>query len=336
VYKLIQVVDAQGDPRIASVIGAWSGQEQKMYFSSRTNQEGVSLLKQPAFTGEKVIQYLGYDKEVEDIRTAAIPNTVPAVEKKLVVTPGLLTYLEKSQQRKKIFQYYGQLEFDLTPAPRQIDKAVLKGDQVFRINEYETFDNFATFFQENLSPLRFGEDRENNRYTTYMYNPRNNRNNKRLPGNPLFIVDGKATRNADFVGRLDLEQVETVQLYFRPETLRSQFNVMGANGVVTIEMGGEDDVQLPTADEANRYRISGLQRPATFPVFNPENTPANQPFFRPQLFWDPSVTIGSDGKGTVSYYQSDARGTFRIEVMVQDAEGRRGYQTLIYEVGSNQ
>lgn len=336
VYKLTQIVDESGNPRIASVIGAWSGSERKMYFSSRTNPEGVSLLKQPEFTGEKVIQYLGYDKEAADILTRDIVFTSPAVDRKLAVTPGLLNYLQKSQQRKKIFQYYGKLEFDLDITPRQLERAKLKGDQVFRVDEYQAFDNFATFFQENLSPLRFGEDRENNRYTTYMYNPRNNRNNKRLPGNPLFIVDGKVTRDADFVGRLDLEQVNTVQLFFRPETLRSQFNVMGANGVVTIEMSGEDQVQLPSADEANRYRISGLQRPASFPAFDPADIPANQPFFRPQLFWEPSIAIDGDGQGRVSFYQSDARDTFRVEVMVQDSEGRRGYQTLIYEAGNNQ
>ncbi len=336
VYKRIQVIDSTGAPRIASVIGTWSGQENKMYFSSRTNQEGVSLLKQPDFTGQKTVQYLGYDKEIEDIRTREIPNQLPAIQRELLVTPGLLNYLQKSQQRKKIFQYYKQLEFDLKIAPQQLEKVILKGNQTFVVSEYEAFDNFATFFQENLSPLRFGEDRANNKYTTYMYNPRNNRNNKRLPGRPLFIVDGKATRDADFVGRLDLEQVETVHLFFRPENLRDQFNVMGANGAVAIEMTGGDEVQLPSADEANRYRISGLQRAASFPAFNPNDIPANQPFFRPQLFWEPSVTIGADGTGTVSFYQSDARDSFRVEVMVQDAEGRRGYQTLIYEVGNNQ
>ena len=336
VYKLIRIVDASGNPRVASVIGTWSGQENKMYFSSRTNQEGISLLKQPSFTGEKGIQYLGYDKEVEDIRTERISNRMPAVERRLVVTPGILTYLQKSQQRKKIFQYYKQLEFDLKVAPQQLEKTKLKGNQTFEISEYEAFDNFATFFQENLSPLRFGEDRKNNKYTAYMYNPRNNRNDKRLPGNPLFIVDGKATRNADFVGRLDLEQVQEVQLFFRPDNVRDQFNVMGAGGAVTIEITGGDEVQMPAADEANRYRISGLQRPASFPVFNPDNIPANQPFFRPQLFWEPTVAIGPDGEGTVTFFQSDARDTFRVEVMVQDSEGRRGYQTLFYEVGDNQ
>ena len=226
-YKRIQIVDDQGNPRIASVIGVWSGQDNKMQYSARTNQEGISLLKLDDFTGKKTIQYLGYDKEQERIQTQDIANIQPAVTQDMTVTPGLLTYLQKSQQRKKIFQYYKQLEFDLDVEASNLLRKELKGNQTFRIPDYEDFDNFATFFQENLSPVRFGEDRKNNKYTTYMYNPRNNRQNNRFPGNPLFIVDGKATRDADFVGRLDLDGIEDVKLFFRQESLRSLFNVMG-------------------------------------------------------------------------------------------------------------
>ena len=337
VYKRIQIVDDQGNPRVANVIGAWSGQENKMLYSTRANQEGISLLRLDDFTGEKTIQYLGYDKEKEDIITRDIVNVQPALMQNMTVTPGLLTYLQKSQQRKKIFQYYKQLEFDMEVEASDVSRNELKGNQTFRVPDYEEFDNFATFFQENLSPIRFGEDRKNNKYTTYMYNPRNNRQNNRFPGNPLFIVDGKVTRDADFVGRLDLGGIENVKLFFRQESLRSLFNVMGANGVVMIEyMPNSDEVQLPEADEANRYRVSGLQRKATFPVFDPASLLERQPFFRPQLFWDPEVAIDKDGMASIRYNQSDAYGTFRVEVVVQDETGKMGYQTLFLEVEQRQ
>lgn len=331
-YKRVRIVDENNNPRIASVIGVWSGEEQRMFFSSRTDDDGVSLLKLPAFSGEKPVQYLGYQKESLTLRTREIPEMARAISEKVLVTPGLLTYLEKSQQRKKIFQYYNSLEFDLQPAPQQLDRQELEPNQSFRVNDYEAFDNFATFFQENLSPLRFLEDRENNRYTAYMYNPRNNRRDNEYEGQPLFIIDGKATRNADFIGRLDLVPIDEVEFFFRPEQMRTYFNVMGNSGVVNISLRGEDKVQLPAEDEQNYYIVSGFQRPADFPAFTPEALNPNQPFFRPQLFWAAGLSIGASGSEPVQFVQSDATGTFRIEVVVRDEQGRMGYQTLFYEV----
>lgn len=331
-YKRIKIVDEDNTPRLASVIGVWSGEEQRMFFSSRTNTGGVSLLRLPAFSGRKSIQYLGYEKESPNLYTREIPESAAAISQELLVTPGLLTYLEKSQQRKKIFQYYNTLEFDVQPAPPEFAREELKPNQTFRVNDYESFDNFATFFQENLSPLRFLEDRENNRYTAYMYNPRNNRRNNEYDGRPLFIIDGKATRNADFIGRLDLAPIKEVELFFRPEQMREYFNVMGNSGVVNITLQGEDRVQLPSEDEQNHYAVSGFQRQANFPVFAPDQLAPRQPFFRPQLFWTAGVQLKSSGPETIRFVQSDAIGTFRIEVVVQDEQGRRGYQTLFYEV----
>jgi len=327
-YKRIRIVDEDNNPRVASVIGAWSGEEQRMFFSSRANPKGVSLLQLPTFTGQKSIQYVGYEKESSQLRTRKISESAPDISREILVTPGLLTYLEKSQQRKKIFQYFRTLEFDLNPQPQQLDVQNLRSNQTFEISEYQSFDNFATFFQENLSPLRFLEDRENNRYTAYMYNPRNNRRNNEYTGRPLFIIDGKVTRNADFIGRLDLASIKEAALFFRPEQMRKYFNVMGSNGVVNITLRGEDKVQLPADDKQNVYLVSGFQRQADFPVFSPDQLAPRQPFFRPQLFWQAGTTTSEP----VRFVQSDATGTFRIEVVVQDEQGRRGYQTLFYEV----
>lgn len=331
-YKRIKSVDEAGKARMTSVIGVWSSDENRMFFSRRTNAEGVSLLELPEFKGEKTIQFLGFQKEVDQLRTESIREQAEPIAENMLITPGLLTYLEKSQKRKKIFQYYGQLEFDLRPEPQELDIRELKGNQSYRIQDYESFDNFATFFQENLSPLRFLEDRDNNRYIAYIYNPRNNRGDNRYEGRPLFIIDGKATRNSDFVGRLDLGPIEDVQLFFRPENMREYFNVMGSSGVVTVSLTGEDEIQLPAEDEANRYRVNGIQQFAEFPAFDPEQTGGQQPFFRPQLFWAPDVVIPAGAGTSLPFTHSDATGIFRIEVFVQDAAGRRGYQTLMYEV----
>ncbi len=330
-FERAMVVDEEGNPRSAIVIGAWSGMENRMFYANGAGEDGLTLLELPDYTGEKTIQFIGYDKEVEDIITRDFRLRLEPITQAPPVTPGLLEYLERSRQRKKIFQYYGKLEFELAPAPQQLNVQELLPNREFIIDEYEDFENLATFFQEILTPLRFQEDRKNNRYTAQMYNPRDSRGDTRLNGRPTFIVNRQMTRNADFVGKLDLQNIEKVQLFYRPDERREPFKVFGNNGITRIQLKSAD-IPLPDADAQNVYRFSGIQREAAFPAFRPTEANQQQPFFRPQLFWSPAITINQAGQGQFEYFQSDAMGEFRIEVAVQDEQGRRGYATLKYAV----
>ncbi|MCB0689849.1 MAG: hypothetical protein KDC53_25085, partial [Saprospiraceae bacterium] len=153
-----------------------------------------------------------------------------------------------------------------------------------------------------------------------------------LNGPPLFIIDGKMTRDADFVARLPISAVETVELFLDAPKLRSSFQAIGVSGVVRITTSIAN-LKLPEADAGNIHTIYGLQPKAHFPGFNAQvlTDQKHEPFFRPQLFWNPDIPVGPDGMASTTFVQSDDTGPFLIEVVFQTADGRRGTKSFQYE-----
>ncbi|MCB0258127.1 MAG: hypothetical protein KDE62_00160, partial [Calditrichaeota bacterium] len=153
-----------------------------------------------------------------------------------------------------------------------------------------------------------------------------------LPGQPLFIIDGKATRDGNYVAHMKMDQVETVSIFTDRAELRQQFNVMGRSGVAIIETSSTD-ITVPETDADDIFLVRGLQAPAAFPAFTPEQieNDRHRPFFRPQLYWSPDVRTDASGQANVNFFQSDDTGDFQIRVLVQDERGRMGYAEVVYQ-----
>lgn len=329
VYTRSLLVSETGDPLQANVLGAYSPKENKMYYT-KTNAKGEIFLEFPDFYGSRPVQFIGYDREYEYISLA--PVSGPSVEKpeSLVYTPGIIDYLNHSRQRKKIFQMYKSLEFSLDPEIPEQPAQLLKSDVTMEVQKYQRFENLAVFFREILTPLRFRAVTDTT-FTARMYNPRNNWVDNYFPGKPLFIIDGKVTRNGDYIAKIPTDHIQTVDIIFDPAKLRAYFNVFGNNGasVITTNL---PEVYLPEDEEEDILRINGLQPLVAFPAFDPKQVDKHRPFFRPQLYWHPTLSTGENGEGTFSYVQSDDRSTFRVQVVAQSADGRIGVSQLTYEV----
>lgn len=329
IHTRSRLVSETGEPLQANVLGVYSPKENKMYYT-KTNAQGDIFLEFPDFYGRRPIQFIGYDNEYEHISLA--PVSEPSVEKtgSLVYTPGIIEYLNHSRQRKKIFQMYKSLEFSIDPEIPQQQAQILKGDLTMDVQKYERFENLAVFFREILTPLRFRETTDTT-YVARMYNPRMKRIDNYFPGKPLFIIDGKVTRNGDYIAKIPTDHVETVEIIFEPAKLRNYFNVFGNNGVSVITTN-LPEVYLPDEDEEDILRINGLQPMVAFPAFDPGQVDKHRPFFRPQLYWHHNLQTDENGEGIFSYVQSDDRSTFRIQVVAQGIDGKIGAGQLTYEV----
>ena len=130
-----------------------------------------------------------------------------------------------------------------------------------------------------------------------------------------------------------MASVEKVELFYNLKKINKHYKLFGSNGVTKITT--YDRIKsLPVFEANNVLDINGLQEAATFPMFDPAQINNNrfQPFFRPQLYWNPNISIKKDGKSTFSYFQSDDKSTFQIRIVAQSEDGRIGYGELKYEV----
>lgn len=328
-YTRYRLVNNVGEPLQANVLGAFSSEDNEMFYT-KTNPEGVIFLQLPDFHGRKPLQFVGYENEYEQIAIAPIEEITEQKVTSLVYTPGIVEYLNYSRQRKKIFQMYTTLEFLLDPEMPAREPKTLEEDFGINMQEYERFENLASFFREVLTPLRFREVTDTS-YAARMYNPRMKRVNNYFPGKPLFIIDGKITRDGDFVAKMTQDYIQRIDIFYEPAKLRQYFNVFGNNGVTRITTD-LPDIDLPAEDEEDIVEIRGLQPNTAFPAFDPSQVNAYQPMFRPQLYWNPDVETDANGEATFTYYQSDDKSTFRIEVVAQGAEGAIGLGRVEYLV----
>lgn len=322
--------DGNGTPSKASVLGMYSSLEDRIFYCS-AKEEGAFELKPPLFHGKRPVQFIGYQFEHQEIGIQLKERKMPPIKTEFFYSEAIRNYLALSQKRKKIFQIYTALESKLETEKIKLDVQELESAFTYIIDEYESFDQMRNFFGELITPLKFILQ-EDSTYHAELYNPSGLYDaNTVLSGDPLFIIDGKLTRNADFVARMDMDYIEEVKLMYKPENLRKKFKAIGRSGVVKITTNLRD-VPISEKEADDVFSINGLQPIATYPVFSPNNTPAGQPFFRPQLYWNPDVMSDNKGAANFSFYQSDDVSNFTVRIVAQGENGEFGATSKVYQV----
>jgi len=331
VYSSGRLTNRDGTPLQMNVLGGYVGDDQKIYYSKSFN-DGNFQIDLPDFTGKKIIQLVGFQYEQPELRSEMSMPVTKEKKQEITYTKDIIEYLELSRLRKKIYQYYETLESKVESQKIEIKAQELKPDARYSVKEYESFKDMKSFFGELLTPLRFKQEKDSTYIATLFNAKGGRRSNTILNGPPLFIIDGKMTRDADFVAKLPISAVETVELFLEASKLRTYFQAIGVSGVVKISTSIAN-LKLPDADAGNIHTIYGLQPPADFPQINPKlkTVKEHQPIFRPQLFWSPDVVVES-GNASFSFYQSDDTGAFEIKVVFQAKDGRRASKSYQYHV----
>jgi hypothetical protein len=297
---------------------------QLLYTSSQRPEYWVEV---PNFTGRKQVQFLGHPNP--EVQVQLLESFPSKASPPLAYTPGIRQYLEWSRMRKKIYQLYNALEMALPATVPLTDSIPLKADRSLRPAEFEAFEDLATFFREISAPLSFKQERKTGQYSARMYNPDSFTD---YPSAPVFVIDGKMTRDADFVARLKCSQIESIDLYYQPTQLLGYFKAIGRSGVVQIRSKAE--IAIPAAEAEDIFQLNGLQAAAAFPALKTEQLQAApaQAFFRPQLYWQANLRTDAQGHLDFSFLQGDDWSRFRIQVIVQGSDGRLGEGQVIYTV----
>ncbi|MCH2083585.1 MAG: hypothetical protein MK226_14425 [Saprospiraceae bacterium] len=333
IYVIGQVMDTLNEPVKVNVLSAYASEQNKFHYA-KSNNDGLFTMDISNFYEEQSLQFVGFPKEIEEIKVRLIPevNTDNKPKRVIKINEKIGKYLEYSQQRKKMAQYFEYLEDNAETQKFVNEVAELKPDYNYVISEYEKFENVASFFTELLTPLAFKKVK--GRYVASMSNPRAQITALiKLGGKPLFIIDGKVTRDADFIGKINLGNVEEIDLFYIPENIRRQFKVMGAHGVVRITTI-VPQFELPQNDKEDLFVVNGLQIPTEFVPFQPtpsNNSKASMPNYATPVFWSPNNAV-ENGKGELNYYQTDDKSTFVISVLAQSKSGKMGFVSKRYQV----
>jgi len=326
-YNKAKLLNKDGQPIKANIIGAYSSLENKFLFT-KSNEQGEFHLSHSAFDGSKPIQIVGYHIDHNEINVEEIGKYQIQNPKEFYFNDKVKAYLELCRIRKKIEQH-----FDLVKQEEillnNLSKNQLKPDASYNIREYQAFENMASFFKEVLTPLRFRTKKDS--YEAFMYDPTAQTTKaKYYEGLPLFIIDGKLTRNGDYIARLDMAKIDQVDLFFLPKNLRSQFNAFGRFGVVRI-VSNDTELSVPEEDSSDILHVVGYniktENKADIGAMN-----RRTPILDPQVFWSTDNELTSNGNYSFSFLQPDDPGQYTISVIVQSGDGNVEKINHTYEV----
>lgn len=181
---------------------------------------------------------------------------------------------------------------------------ILEGDNSFNVEDFYLFPTFAEFLNEVVRPLRVGQQKGKPLVRVRFLEP------EIATGDPLYIIDGIATKNTEFFLSLDPKSLKTISVIKYPKKL-SRFGEMAKNGIVIVDTK-TGNVREPLNE--NRL-IYGLNSPMEFPQLNSEwANESGNPEFRSTVYWNPLVELNEGGKASVQFINSDDIATLAIRI----------------------
>lgn len=221
------------------------------------------------------------------------------------------TYAQFTGKRRKVdhsFEFFSSeanldslADLNRSRAPKV---PILEGDNSFNVEDFYLFPTFAEFLNEVVRPLRVGQQRGKPLVRVRFLEP------EIATGDPLYIIDGIATKNTEFFLSLDPKTLKTISVIKYPKKL-SRFGEMAKNGIVLVDTK-TGNVREPLDRERLIY---GLNSPMEFPQLNSEwANESGNPEFRSTVYWNPSVEIDEEGKASVQLMNSDDIATLAIRI----------------------
>ncbi len=324
IHILGQSFELDGQTFQSAILCAYI-REENQFFCTNSESDGRFSLVLPEIQGMRHIQFMDYQRS--DLKVKLSDNISLNSGVRTDTKPSLATYLNWSRLRKKIYQFYGTIESPINAIPGKLKAEIFKPDQRFVMAEYTPFEDLTIFFNEIVTPFKLREKGKRG-YVARMFNP-TQQIRQFYKGSPVFIVDGHLTKDASFIYRIPIEKIDTIDLYFYPQSLQPKFGPISNSGMVIIKTS-LNQLDLPTTDANNIFTVSLLKE--SFARSEMAAEAQEQVKIGPNLLWLADQVISPAGTYQLDFQHGDDLGTFLIEIAVQSKEGQTATYTQYYEV----
>ncbi len=314
-------------------------QRSQVFYQVVTSPEGFFDLNLLDVYGEDELFFTAETKEGEIIEDLKIEWSSPdetdlPKARKSTQTEEIDALADFMRKTKIIEKSYGVFTTSLDTSTNQaalamttFEKSYMLADDMILFEEYKLFPTMTECIKEIINPLR-----------TIVIGKRKEVKIKALnksvaTGEPLYIIDGIATKNTDYFLSLKPSEIVYVKI-FRNSKKLARLGFVGKNGIVMVQ------TKAGTAREPlnKNNLITGIQMPVRFRVPNYENDTKNlKPDFRSTIFWAPSISTNANGNAKVEFYTSDDVGALeiRIDGFSKNGDPFTAFKTIEVVNGSN-
>ncbi|MGZ3950083.1 MAG: hypothetical protein ACXVBZ_01755 [Flavisolibacter sp.] len=201
-----------------------------------------------------------------------------------------------------------------------------KPDYSYRLDDYTRFPTMEEVIKEIVSEVRLQKKEDSFHLRAFNLPFRSY-----FDSDPLVLFDGVPTFNTNKLIAFDPLKVKQVDVVARKFFWNSQI-ISGIVSFRTYE-GDLAGFELDPCVLAINYNALQVQREFFSPVYiSDEQKRSRQPDRRMTLSWIPSIRNDGQEKNALSFYTSDVRGRYIINVQGVGKDGLLGSQSVIIEV----
>lgn len=291
-------------------------QHTKWRYQTRTYDSGYFNLTIPDFYGDDRIFYVAESIKGEDIKNIKI-KWINADKIKLPIPRAFYrtndedtyaSFMEKSRMINQSYDIFTTSDSLLYRKPdgTGTDNKIKEADITINIEDYIVFPTMADMIKEVIPAVlhrtRKGQD---------IVRVKLPGQGKRATDDPLYIIDGVATKNTDFFLSLKPADLLSIKIVNSLSKLRS-LALLGKNGIIIIETKN-GNAGKPLLDSLTV--IKGFNKPIEFSVLKEETVHnSNKPFFRSTVYWNPSIELDKNGKAIIEFFSTDDIGTYSVRI----------------------
>ncbi len=277
-----------------------------------TGANGKIRFHFPGIEEESEMMYSAISRKkrpIRGVRLEWLPEVFPEIanpskSKETAISHEYGLYATKRNQISNSYNYFGESDDTIQDTVRlnfmdEFEKNVIATNDIFKTEDYELFPTMKEFLNEVISPIQ-----AYNSFGRTVIRVKSLRDDRNTDDDPLFIIDGIATKNVPYILSLDPKLIEEIRVIRDPRDL-NLFSTMGEHGIVLMKsyQGG-----LREEIDPNNI-IQGLN-----PVLQKKNvnlTGTEQaPVFDSNVYWNPTWTSSE----SLRFIQSNDIGKMRIRV----------------------
>ncbi|MCB0688021.1 MAG: hypothetical protein KDC53_15900, partial [Saprospiraceae bacterium] len=283
------------------------------FVGSKVNADEHFNLELKPFYGSKPLSFLDYvGNEIQINQSQKVQRA--SIEREIRIDSSALDHLRVYHQEKQINRLFKQL--NVTPELSAIASIIKEGkpSSYIDVQDYTIRGTTVDLFKEITTNLKFRSSGAGNFNAKMIYEF--NGITKFYSRSPLFIVNGRATRDGNFIAKLPLQEIAFITIYSDYEFLE-HLSPMAHGGIVFVDMLDPNYV-LPDQYALPSIRIQGIQPPIEYPLH--PTFFDDKPAIGSLLFWSPNVPIDDDSI-TIELMSGDIISEYLVEVVVYLKDG---------------
>jgi hypothetical protein len=150
---------------------------------------------------------------------------------------------------------------------------------------------------------------------------------------PMQVMLDGAYIDYDVFLALNLTDIEGAEIMRTKSTNALYGTERSGSGMLILTSRKHTGYTRPSTPDVITYQSNGFYKAREF--YSPKyeaTSVTRQPDLRTTIYWKPDIVTDKDGNASLSFFNADTKGTYRITVEGIDTDGNIGHQVFTYKV----